>query len=76
MEGVWAWGMSSFKYVQDSVRNVEKAVKGCSMMYMLHRASKAKHHFPSYYEPDVDVSSVLDAGMESFTSPLLGWPDG
>ena len=72
-EGVRAWGMSLSKYVQESVRNVEKILRDdYPRAYRLPRASKAKNPLPGDYEPELDESTVLDPGKASFYQSLIG----
>ncbi len=69
--GIWAWGMSPSKYVQQAVKNCEsQLLKDFDGRYML--PSKADNPFPTTYEPELDTSEPLDPTAASFYSHIIG----
>ena len=69
--GVWAWGMSPSKYVQQAVRNCEsQLLKDFNGLYKL--PTQADNPFPTTYEPELDVSDPLDPTHASFYSHIIG----
>jgi len=59
-KGVWAWEMISSKYVVQSVKNVEKHLKGnLSKRWKL--PSKTENPFDMGYAPELDIYPELDA---------------
>ena len=69
--GIWAWGMSPSKYVQQAVKNCEsQLIKDFDGRYTL--PSKADNPFPTTYEPELDTSEPLDPTGASFYSHIIG----
>ena len=69
--GIWAWGMSPSKYVQQAVKNCEaQLLKDFDGRFML--PSKADNPFPTTYEPELDTSEPLDPTAASFYSHIIG----
>ena len=71
-DGVVAWGMSSSKYVQEAVKNVEEHLSKRDMT--LKRNTRAP--FLTGYIPELDVSSVLspsDANYYQSQVRILRW---
>ena len=69
--GVWCWGMSPSKYVQEAVRNFETHLKEhCNGKYSIFKDSV--NPFAYNYEPEVDVYEPLDPDMASYYQSLIG----
>ena len=69
--GVWAWGMSPSKYVQQAVKNCEsQLLNEFHGRYKL--PTQADNPFPTTYEPEMDVSDPLDPNHASFYSHIIG----
>ena len=66
--GVVAWGMSSSKYVQEAVSNVEKRLKEKN----LHLPKRATTPFATGYVPEADVSTLLDPSEANYFQSLIG----
>ena len=69
--GVVAWGMSSSKYVQEAVANVERFLQSHPAMGKKLK-SKVKSPWPSGYEPELDTSDELNAEDANFYQHLIG----
>jgi len=70
--GVVAWGMSSSKYVQESVRNIDKwlASDKCKMRKQLLKNPRST--WPSGYEAELDTSEELNAEDAHYYQHLVG----
>ena len=69
--GIWAWGMSPSKYVNQAVRNTEtQLLEEFNGRFRL--PTKADNPFPTTYDPDTDVSDPLDPCLSSFYAHLIG----
>ena len=68
--GVVAWGMSSSKYVQEAVANVDRYLASNHIGKTLKR--KVKSTWPTGYEPELDTSKELDTREASFYQHLIG----
>ena len=68
---VWCWSLSPSKYVQEAVRNCEKKLKEkYPNDYSL--IKNAPNPFPLGYEPEMDVSPVLEPTEASYYQTLIG----
>ena len=68
--GVEAWAMSSSKYVDEAVRNVEVYLeKNLGGRKLVKRASS---QFPTDYAPELDTTPELDADLCSFYQSQVG----
>jgi hypothetical protein len=69
--GIWAWGMSPSKYVNQAIKNTKtqplNQFNGC---YRL--PTKADNPFPTNYKPELDVLDPLDLILSSFYLHLIG----
>ena len=68
--GVVAWGLSSSKYVQEAISNIDKYLKEGHINKQL--KAKAKATWPSGYEPELDDSEELNPKEANFYQHLLG----
>ena len=68
--GVVAWGLSSSKYVQEAVANVDRYLADNPIGKQLKK--KVKTPWPSGYEAELDVSSELNTNEASFYQHLIG----
>jgi hypothetical protein len=68
--GVVAWGMSSSKYVQEAVRNVEVYLE--RNYRGLRLVKKASAPFPTNYCPELDTTAELDEDGVSFYQSQVG----
>lgn len=68
--GVVAWGMSSSKYVQDAVRNVEKYMQQHYPGRSLRRNATAP--FPREYAPEQDISPELSPEKANYYQSQIG----
>ena len=68
--GVIAWGMSSSKYVQEAVANVDRYLASNHIGKTLKR--KVKSTWPTGYEAELDTSEELEAREASFYQHLIG----
>ena len=68
--GIWAWGMSPSKYVNQAVCNTEtqllEEINGHFRLPL-----KADNPFPTTYELETDVSDPLDPSLSSFYAHLI-----
>ncbi len=68
--GIWAWGLSPSRYV-------DQAVKNCAMHLTdkldncFHLPQRADNPFPYDYHPELDQSEPLDPEVHHFISILL-----
>jgi len=69
--GVVAWGMSSSKYVQEAVANLERYIADGHLPGKKVRA-KVKSPWPTGYEPELDASEELNAKDANFYQHLIG----
>ena len=69
--GIWAWGLSPSKYVNQAVRNTEtQLLEEFNGRFRL--PLKADNPFPTTHEPETDVSDPLDPSLSSFYAHLIG----
>jgi len=69
--GIWAWGMSPSKYVNQAVNNTESQLtEEFGGRFKL--PTRADNPFPTTYDPDTDVSDPLDPSLSSFYAHLIG----
>ena len=69
--GVWAWGLSPSKYVQEAVRNCKKYIsENLPKFYKLTRL--APNPFPTDYRPELDTSPELSPEHASYYQSLMG----
>ena len=69
--GVWAWGLSPSKYVNQAVQNCQTHLnKKLGGMFKI--PVKAANPFPEKYSPDTDVTDPLDPECSSFFQHLIG----
>ena len=66
--GVVAWGMSSSKYVQEAVANVEKHLKTKNLSL----PKRATTPFPTGYIPEADVSDELNPEEANYFQSQIG----
>ncbi len=63
--GIWAWGLSPSKYVNQAVKNCQTHLtEKLNGRYSI--PAKAENPFPGDYNPDTDVSTPLDPECSSF----------
>jgi hypothetical protein len=63
--GVWAWGLSPSKYVNQAVQNCQTHLtEKLGVTFMI--AAKAANPFPEKYCPDTDMTDPLDPECSSF----------
>ena len=68
--GVVAWGLSSSKYVQEAIANVDRYLESNAMGKKL--KTKVKSPWPTGYEPELDASKELETKEASFYQHLIG----
>ena len=69
--GIWAWGLSPSKYVNQAVKNCQTHLTDkLNGHYSI--PVKAKNPFPSDYNLNTDVSTPLDPESSSFFQHLIG----
>jgi len=68
--GVVAWGMSSSKYVQEAMANVERYLDSHDIGKALKK--RAPGPWPTAYEPELDTSDELDPENATFYQHLIG----
>ena len=68
--GVIAWGMSSSKYVQEAIANVDRYLASNHIGKQMKR--KVKSTWPSGYEAELDTSEELKEREASFYQHLIG----
>ena len=69
--GVYAWGISPSKYVQEAVRNCEDYLKkNYPNGYEL--IKNAPNPFPMEYEPSMDTSPLLEPDDASYYMSIIG----
>ncbi len=69
--GVWAWGLSPFKYVQEAVRICNKYVEeNLPKFYKL--TQLVPNPFPTYYRLELDISPELLPEHASYYQSLVG----
>jgi len=69
--GIWAWGMSPSKYVNQAVQNCQTHLtKKLDGRYKI--PVKADNPFATDYSPDIDVTEPLDPECASFFQHLIG----
>jgi len=69
--GVVAWGMSSSKYVQEAVANLERYIEAGELPGKKLK-TKVKSPWPSGYAPELDESEELNAKDANFYQHLIG----
>ena len=70
--GVEAWGMSSSKYVQEAVTNVDRYLETNKQIGKQLKSKKVRSPWPSGYEPELDTSDELNTKEASFYQHLIG----
>ena len=69
--GVWAWGLSPSKYVQEAVKNCKQFVTdNLPKFYKL--TKNAPNPFPTDYHPGRDTTPELDPELASYYQSLMG----
>ncbi len=69
--GVWVWGLSPSKYVQEAVHNCKKNMKeNLPKFYKL--KCLAPNPFPTDYRPELDTSPELPPEHASYYQSLMG----
>jgi hypothetical protein len=69
--GIWAWGLSPFKYVAQDVKNCTKHLTDkLNIFFCL--PQRADNPFPYNYYPELDLSEPLDPECSSFYQHLIG----
>ena len=69
--GIWAWGLSPSKYVNQAVVNCQTHLtEKLGGIYRI--PAKAANPFPEKYSPDTDTSDPLDPECSSFFQHLIG----
>ncbi len=69
--GVWAWGLSPSKYVQESVCNCKKYI-GENLPKFYKLTQLAPNPFPTNYRPELDVSPELPPEHASYYQSFMG----
>ena len=69
--GTWAWSLSASKYVQEAVRNCAKHIKA-HYKGEFELIKHAPNPFPVSYEPETDVSPLLDPDAASYYQTVIG----
>ncbi len=69
--GVWAWGLSPSKYVQEAMRNCKKYI-GENLPKFYQLTWLAPNPFPTDYRPELDVSPELPPEHASYYQSLMG----
>ena len=69
--GIWAWGLSPSKYVNQAVQNCQAHLTQ-KLNGMFSILVKAANPFPEKYCPNTDVSDPLDPKCSSFFQHLIG----
>ena len=67
--GVWAWGMSPSKYIQEAVRNVEQHLKERNLPGL---KKKAATPLPAGYIPELDLCEELNADDANYFQSQIG----
>ena len=67
-QGTSAWSISSSKYIQDAIKNVEHRLDDMGMKLMPGHSSPLHKE----YRPEIDVSPLLDASDANFYQSLIG----
>ncbi len=69
--GIWAWGISPFKYVKEAVNNCKDYV--CKHHRPQYRLSKlAPNPFSTKYQGGIDISPELNLSLASYFQSLIG----
>ena len=69
--GIWAWGLSPSKYVNQAVQNCQTHLtQKLSGMFTI--PGKVVNPFPEKYSSDTDVTDPLDPDCSSFFQHLIG----
>jgi hypothetical protein len=69
--GVWAWGLSPFKYVAQAVNNCQTHLT--EKLHDRYRLpSRADNPFQCDYAPEMDTTNPLDPECSSFYQHLIG----
>ena len=69
--GVWAWGLSPSKYVNQAVQNCQTHLTE-KLGGTFKIPAKAANPFPENYSPDTDMTDPLDPECSSFFQHLIG----
>ena len=70
--GVEAWGLSSSKYVQEAIANVERYLEANPSMGKTLKQKQVKSPWPSGYEAELDTSEELNGKDATFYQHLVG----
>ena len=70
--GVKAWGLSSSKYVQEAIANVERYLADPKNDIGKQLKRKVRSPWPSGYEPELDASEELNTKDSTFYQHLIG----
>jgi hypothetical protein len=69
--GIWAWALSPFKYVNQAVRNCERHIKDhYDGRFSLPK--RADSPFSMSFEPELDESTPLDPDVASYFQFIIG----
>jgi len=68
--GIKAWGMSSSKYVQEAMANVERYLESHEIGKSMKKTVRSP--WPHEYHPELDASAELDAETATFYQHLIG----
>ena len=71
--GVHAWGMSSSKYVQEAVINIDKYLTS-GQLGEKRLQKQVRSQWPSGYIPELDTSDELNDKDANFCQHLIGVP--
>jgi hypothetical protein len=69
--GIWAWGLSPSKYVDQAVKNCAKHLNDKLNNHFC-LPQRADNPFPYDYYPELDLSEPLDPKCSSFYQHLIG----
>ncbi len=69
--GVWAWGLSPSKYVQEALRNCKKYI-GENLLGFYKLMQLVPNPFRTDYQPELDVSPELPPEHASYYQSLMG----
>ena len=68
---IWCWTISPSKYVQEAVRNCENHIKNnFDEKYSFYK--NAPNPFEQSYDPDMDITPVLNPEQASYYNSLIG----
>ena len=70
--GVVAWGMSSSKYVQEAVKQIDKWLSSDKNKMRKQLMKNPRSTWPSGYEAELDTSEELNAEDSNYYQHLVG----